>query len=512
MQFLSDVEVTCPECGGTRFRPEVREVRVDGPLDRRRPRPDGGRGARALRGTAARVARPLAAARRGRPRLPAPRASRSPRSPAASAQRLRLAAALAEGPAPRDASTSSTSPPRGCTSRTSAVLLRALRRLADARPRGARRRAPPRRDARRRSRRRSRPRGRGRRAAASSRTGRPRRWRAATGHTARYLREALARPRAARRAPRKRRVRRARRHRRCAARASTTSRTSTWTCRATRSWSSAGRAAPASRRWPSTSCSPRGSAATSRRSRPTRASSSGSSRGRTWTTSPASRRPWPSSSAARAAAGARPWPPSRRSRTSCACSSRAPAMPHCPVCDRELRALPPETLHDRILEEHRGEERAACFAPVVLGRKGFHRTCSSAWRSRATAGARRRRASCALEPPPALDRYREHDVEVEIARLTVGRGRAAARCAHGDRRQPSRSATATWCCSAPTDGSARLLSVQRTCPRDGTTVPELDPRFFSHNSRRGWCPTCRGLGTRAAASRPRCCPSTRISR
>ena len=34
MQFLSDVEVTCPECGGTRFRPEVREVRVDGLVDR----------------------------------------------------------------------------------------------------------------------------------------------------------------------------------------------------------------------------------------------------------------------------------------------------------------------------------------------------------------------------------------------------------------------------------------------------------------------------------------------
>ncbi len=46
------------------------------------------------------------------------------------------------------------------------------------------------------------------------------------------------------------------------------------------------------------------------------------------------------------------------------------------------------------------------------------------------------------------------------------------------------------------DGSGRALSTGRTCPRDGVTVPEPDPRFFSHNSPRGWCPTCKGLGTR----------------
>ena len=54
---------------------------------------------------------------------------------------------------------------------------------------------------------------------------------------------------------------------------------------------------------------------------------------------------------------------------------------------------------------------------------------------------------------------------------------------------------------APRDGEApdfeeRRYSERYTCPYDGTTIDELEPRSFSFNSPHGACPTCTGLGTR----------------
>ena len=53
---------------------------------------------------------------------------------------------------------------------------------------------------------------------------------------------------------------------------------------------------------------------------------------------------------------------------------------------------------------------------------------------------------------------------------------------------------------APRDGEQpafpeRRFSERYSCPYDGTTIDELEPRSFSFNSPHGACPTCTGLGT-----------------
>ena len=42
----------------------------------------------------------------------------------------------------------------------------------------------------------------------------------------------------------------------------------------------------------------------------------------------------------------------------------------------------------------------------------------------------------------------------------------------------------------------RRYSERYTCPYDGTTIDELEPRSFSFNSPHGACPACTGLGTK----------------
>src|SRR5690606_11223777 len=39
-----------------------------------------------------------------------------------------------------------------------------------------------------------------------------------------------------------------------------------------------------------------------------------------------------------------------------------------------------------------------------------------------------------------------------------------------------------------------VLSTERACPTCGRGFPELDPRFFSFNTRQGACPSCEGKG------------------
>jgi excinuclease ABC subunit A len=41
-----------------------------------------------------------------------------------------------------------------------------------------------------------------------------------------------------------------------------------------------------------------------------------------------------------------------------------------------------------------------------------------------------------------------------------------------------------------------LMSSKFSCPRDGFSFPEIEPRLFSFNSPYGACPTCNGLGTK----------------
>ncbi len=166
-------------------------------------------------------------------------------------------------------------------------------------------------------------------------------------------------------------------------------------------------------------------------------------------------------------------------------------VPHCPACDRALEARPPETILDRVLEDHRGEDLAVA-APVVVGRKGFHREVFEAASRRGHAEARVDGRLVATSPPPKIPRYAEHDVEEVVARVrVVASERARLDAALSEALRLGRGNVVL----VRADGSARALSTSRTCPKDGITVPEPDPRFFSHNSPRGWCPVCRGIGT-----------------
>jgi len=135
-------------------------------------------------------------------------------------------------------------------------------------------------------------------------------------------------------------------------------------------------------------------------------------------------------------------------------------------------------------------------APLIRGRKGHHQPVADWARDH---GYTLLRVDGELTPIDAfrrLDRYREHDVDLVAADL----GTRAAYPENRDKRLKERLDDALergkgTACLLRADGAIDAwLSTLRTDPVSGEAFPELDPKHFSWNSARGWCPTCHGHG------------------
>ena len=128
------------------------------------------------------------------------------------------------------------------------------------------------------------------------------------------------------------------------------------------------------------------------------------------------------------------------------------------------------------------------LAPVVKARKGYHKEVP-AWAARE--GYQELIIDGKLSSVanfPALERFREHSIDVVIANLRTVKP--------GDLPELVRTALQVGNGSAfVTDGKSRtVLSSEMTCPNCGEAFEELDPRLFSFNSPHGWCPECNGFG------------------
>jgi len=159
---------------------------------------------------------------------------------------------------------------------------------------------------------------------------------------------------------------------------------------------------------------------------------------------------------------------------------------HCTGCGEAIRSQTRSQILTRLRRELRGQ-RVTLLAPVVRGRKGYHKEELAAARKLRLREARIDGRRLVLERVPLLDRYREHDIDLVIATLPPelsGLDEAVERALRLGR----------GALIALADGSERLYSERLFCPACGLGFEALDPRLFSFNSRQGACPACVGAG------------------
>jgi excinuclease ABC subunit A len=165
-------------------------------------------------------------------------------------------------------------------------------------------------------------------------------------------------------------------------------------------------------------------------------------------------------------------------------------VPHCPICDREISSQSLERIMDMVML-YPPDERINVLAPVVRGRKGEFKRELAALRGRGFTRARIDGEFIALDQEIALDRRRNHTVDVLVDRLIVKSGI--------ERRLAESIDVALKLADEivvinTLEGGDRLFSRRMACPTCDVSIPEMTPRAFSFNSPHGACPHCQGLG------------------
>jgi excinuclease ABC subunit A len=179
--------------------------------------------------------------------------------------------------------------------------------------------------------------------------------------------------------------------------------------------------------------------------------------------------------------------------------------PFCPACGEAISVMSPEEIARDVRKRFLGK-RLILLAPRIMGRKGFHRQVLSQARARGYTEARIDGRLYGLKPLPALERFREHSVEV-VCRSWRPRQVGAKSDpdfvgAIDETLGVGEGTLIAW------DGGSgeRFYSRRLMCGRCHQGMPPLDPRLFSFNSRHGACEECDGLGTLADSENETVCP------
>ncbi|MBQ7667314.1 MAG: excinuclease ABC subunit A, partial [Kiritimatiellae bacterium] len=167
---------------------------------------------------------------------------------------------------------------------------------------------------------------------------------------------------------------------------------------------------------------------------------------------------------------------------------------YCPDCGKRVQTQSPEQIADGIAKTFAGRT-VTLLARLVSGRKGTYPALAAWAAKRGCTQLRVDGRWLPVSPWKALDRFRDHDIDMPVATLRAGGAvadrramldavREAVKLGNGAVRVlPERSAA-----------QERVASVRRACPDCGRSFEEPDPRLFSFHSARGRCPACAGFG------------------
>ncbi|MGC2329865.1 MAG: excinuclease ABC subunit UvrA [Candidatus Acidiferrales bacterium] len=166
--------------------------------------------------------------------------------------------------------------------------------------------------------------------------------------------------------------------------------------------------------------------------------------------------------------------------------------PHCPNCGRAIARQSTEQIMQSVMAL-KPDDRIMVLAPVVRGRKGEYKKELEKYAKEGYVRARVDGELVNLDEPQALDRRKNHTIEIVVDRLLLKNG-IAQRLEQSI--ETALKLTGGLVTIAVVGGSEHVYSEKLACPECGISVPQLEPRSFSFNSPYGACPECHGLGSK----------------
>lgn len=188
--------------------------------------------------------------------------------------------------------------------------------------------------------------------------------------------------------------------------------------------------------------------------------------------------------------------------------------PHCPLCGDEIKKLSNEEILNFALDKIKtyqkdskkkkvmgvewDETPVSILSPVVRGRKGEYYQLLYDLLNKGFTEVRMDGQIKKLRERIDISKTKKHDIEVIVDSFMI----------HEFKDNPTdarmRLSESIETALLESDGlviikigdEEFLMSSKFSCPRDGFSFPEVEPRLFSFNSPYGACPTCNGLGTK----------------
>jgi excinuclease ABC subunit A len=175
--------------------------------------------------------------------------------------------------------------------------------------------------------------------------------------------------------------------------------------------------------------------------------------------------------------------------------------PHCLTCGRKIEKLSSEEMRELVRERVRKTKRSGSLtitAPVVRGRKGEYYQLLYAALNKGFAEILLDGKRHSLREQILLSKNKKHDIDLIVDEIPLGEFKQFPETSE------ERLSEAVERALEESDGLVKvilgeestLLSSRFSCPYDGFSYPEVEPRLFSFNSPYGACQACNGLGTK----------------
>ncbi len=164
--------------------------------------------------------------------------------------------------------------------------------------------------------------------------------------------------------------------------------------------------------------------------------------------------------------------------------------PFCPKCGRELITQDINQMTDTLLKLPVGT-KIQILSPIVIEKKGEHKAEIEKAKAEGFIRARIDGKILDLTSEILLDKNKRHNIELVVDRIIIK---------EKYKKQIKRALelslkySTTVIVNVVENNKDLIFSSMLACPTCGISLPNIEPRLFSFNSKYGACPKCRGIG------------------
>ncbi|OIO18674.1 MAG: ABC-ATPase UvrA [Candidatus Magasanikbacteria bacterium CG1_02_32_51] len=191
--------------------------------------------------------------------------------------------------------------------------------------------------------------------------------------------------------------------------------------------------------------------------------------------------------------------------------------PYCPVCGTKIEKMAVDEINSRILVNLKKQKKSSeiiILSPIVRGRKGEYYQMLYDMYNSGFLEVRVDNKMYSLKERIILTKNKKHTIEIVVDKIVCDPKKLL------DVKQRLGEAVET--AIDLSDGLCEIIydtktedvySTEYSCPKDGFSFPEIEPRLFSFNSPYGYCSYCTGLGTKELFSEDVCpkCAGKRLN-